>query len=117
MSLPILDPILAMAPPTPPGTQADPRGAALYQVGFLVLMGIMLYLLLFRPQQKQRKEQAQMLKSLRPGDKILTTGGVLAIVVSVKEKSLAIRSADSKFEIVKSAVAEVTERSGESSES
>jgi hypothetical protein len=37
-------------------------------------------------------------------------------VVTVKEKTLSIRSADSKMEITKSAIAEITERSGESSE-
>ncbi len=58
-----------------------------------------------------------MLKSIRAGDKILTTGGIIAVVVTVKEKSLSIRSADSKMEVARSAVAEITERSGESSES
>jgi hypothetical protein len=38
-------------------------------------------------------------------------------VVSVKEKTLSIRSADSKFEVTKAAVTEISERSGESSSS
>jgi preprotein translocase subunit YajC len=47
----------------------------------------------------------------------VTSGGVIAVVITVKEKSLSVRSADAKFEITKSAVAEITERSGETSES
>lgn len=118
MSPSILIPVLAMGQPSgPPGTQADPRAQMLSTVGMLVLMGVMFYLLLFRPQQKKQKEHTQLLKSLRAGDKVVTTGGVVGTVVSVKEKTLSIRSADSKFEVTKGAIAEVTERSGEPSES
>jgi preprotein translocase subunit YajC len=74
------------------------------------------YFVLTRPQSKKPKEHAELLKTVNPGDKILTSGGVVATVVSVKEKTLSIRSADSKFEITKAAVTEITERSGASSE-
>jgi preprotein translocase subunit YajC len=105
------------APPSPPGTQPDPRGQLLGTGGMLLLMLVMFYFVLFRPQQKKAKDHAEMLKSVRPGDKIVTSGGVVATVVTVKEKTLSIRSADSKFEVTKAAVSEITERSGEPSES
>ena len=57
-----------------------------------------------------------MLKALRAGDKIVTTSGIIGVVLSIKDRSVSLRSADTKLEILKSAVAEVTERSGESSE-
>ena len=57
------------------------------------------------------------LKAVKAGDKIVTSGGVLAVVVTVKDKTLTVRSADAKFEIIKSAVAEITERGGEPSQS
>jgi preprotein translocase subunit YajC len=75
------------------------------------------YFVLLRPQQKRAREQADMLKSIKSGDKIVTTGGVLGTVITVKDKSVSIRSADSKMEITKSAIAEVVERSGDSSSS
>lgn len=103
--------------PSAPGTQQDPRAAILGQVGFLVLMVVLFYVVLIRPQQKKQKEHAEMLKTVRAGDRIVTTGGVVAVVVTVKEKTLSIRSADAKFEITKAAVAEITERSGEAGES
>jgi len=106
-----------MAQPTTPGTQPDPRGQALYTVGMLVIMVVMFYFVLIRPQSKKAKEHAELLKTVKPGDKIVTSGGVVATVVSVKEKTLSIRSADSKFEVTKSAVTEITERSGAASES
>jgi preprotein translocase subunit YajC len=111
-------PFLAMGqPPSPPGTQPDPRAQMLNTIGLLVVMVVMFYFILIRPQQKKAKEHAQLLKSVKPGDRIVTTGGVVAVVVTVKEKTLTVRSADAKFEITKSAIAEITERSGESSES
>ena len=83
----------------------------------LVIMGVMMYLLLFRPQQKKAKEHAEMLKAVRAGDRIVTSSGIVAVVVTVKEKTLTVRSADAKLEVTKSAIAEITERSGEPSES
>jgi preprotein translocase subunit YajC len=83
----------------------------------LVLLVVVFYFALIRPQQKKQKQQAELLKAVRSGDKILTNSGIIATVVTVKDKSLTVRSADAKFEITKSAVAEITERSGESSES
>jgi preprotein translocase subunit YajC len=83
----------------------------------LVLLGVVFYFALIRPQQKKTKDHANMLKTVRPGDKIVTTGGIVAVVVTVKDKTLNVRSADAKFEITKSALAEITERSGDSSPS
>ncbi len=118
MSLSGLNVLLGMgSPPSPPGTQPDPRGQLLGTGGMLLLMLVMFYFVLFRPQQKKAKEHAQMLKSVRPGDKVVTSGGLVGVVVTVKEKTLSIRSADSKFEVTKASVSEITERSGESSES
>ncbi len=114
MRLSDLNVLLAMGQPTQPGQQAPPFWTSLVP---LVLLVVVFYFALIRPQQKKQKEQAQLLKTVRPGDKVVTASGIIGIVVSVKEKSLSIRSADTKLEITKSAVAEITERSGESSES
>ena len=54
-----------------------------------------------------------MLKTLKPGDKIVTTSGIIGVVLTIKDKTVSLRSADTKLEVLKSAVAEVTERSGE----
>ncbi len=82
----------------------------------LVLMVVVFYFLLIRPQQKKAKDHATLLKTLRSGDKVVTNGGVVGVVVTVKEKTVSIRSADTKLEVLKSAVAEITERSGETSQ-
>jgi preprotein translocase subunit YajC len=114
MSLFGLSPLLAMGPQPQPGQPAPPLWMNMVP---LVLLVVVFYFALLRPQQKKAKDHAALLKSVRPGDKVITTGGIVGVIVTVKEKSISIRSADAKFEITKSAIAEVTERSGESSES
>jgi preprotein translocase subunit YajC len=102
------------APPAQPGqTQPSP----LLQFVPLILLVVIFYFALIRPQQRRARMHAEMLKTIRPGDKIVTSGGVVGVIITVKEKTLTLRSADAKFEITKSAVTEITERSGESSES
>lgn len=76
----------------------------------MVLMFVIFYFLLIRPQQKKAKEHAELLKTLKRGDKVVTNGGIVGVIVTVKEKHVTVRSEDSKFEVLKSAVAEVTER-------
>jgi preprotein translocase subunit YajC len=109
-----LNTMLALAPPTQPGQQAPPMWTSMVP---LLLLVAVFYFALIRPQQKKAKDHAALLKTVRPGDKIVTSSGIVAVVVTVKEKTLTIRSADAKFEITKSAIAEITERSGEPSES
>ena len=83
----------------------------------LLLLVVVFYFALIRPQQKKQKEHLQLLKTIKPGDKVLTSSGILGVVVTVREKTATIRSADAKFEITKTAIAEITERSGEVSQS
>ena len=109
--------IALSAPPQQPGTQPNPQGQLIQMVGTMALLGVVFYMLLIRPQQKKTKEHDQLLKTLQAGDKIVTTGGIIAVVVTVKEKSVTIRSADAKMEITKSSVGEVLERSKEASAS
>lgn len=109
--------ILAMSTPPPAGTQRNPKADMLNMALMMGVMVVMFYFVLIRPQQKKAKEHAELLKGVKPGDRILTTGGVVGVVVTVKEKTLTIRSADTKLEITKSAIAEVTERGTAPSES
>ena len=83
----------------------------------LGLMVVVFYFALIRPQQKKAKALAELLKSVKPGDKVVTTSGILGVVVTVKEKAITLRSADSKFEVTKTAVAEIIERNAAASES
>jgi preprotein translocase subunit YajC len=103
---------LAMMGRRPEGTQPNQTGEFLKMIPMIVFFFLIMYFLMIRPQQKKAREHTQMVKTLKPGDRVLTSGGVLGVVVSVKERSVSIRSADTKLEIVKSAVTEIVERSG-----
>ena len=82
----------------------------------LILMFVVFYFLLIWPQQKKAKAHAELLKSVKRGDRVVTSAGLVGMVESVKEKTIIIKSDASKLEITKSAIAEITERSGEATE-
>ena len=62
-----------------------------------------MYVLILRPQSQQRKKLEAMVKALKPGDKVIAAG-ILGTVVTVKDKSVTLRSGDSKIEVSKAAV-------------
>ena len=85
-------------------------------VGLLpfVLIFVIFYFLLIRPQQKKQKlaqqEREAMLKALKPGDKVITTGGFYGTIVAVREKddTVQLRIAQSvSIEAERSAIARV----------
>ena len=97
-------------------TAPNPTGAEIKLLAPLVIMMVIMWVLMIAPQRKKQKELEATLKTLKVGDKIVTSSGIIGLVLSVKDKSIAIRSAETKLEVLKSSVAEVTERSGELTE-
>jgi preprotein translocase subunit YajC len=72
---------------------------------FLLIFGVF-YFLIILPQRKRQKALSDMVASLKPGDKVITSGGVYATIKEVKEKSLIVMSAQkSLLEISRSSVA------------
>ena len=71
---------------------------------FLLIFGVF-YFLIIVPQRKRQKALADMVAALKPGDKVITSGGIYATVKQVKEKSLLVMSADkSLLEISRASV-------------
>ena len=105
--------LLAMFSP-PAGQEQDPRAAMLQMVVTFGILGVMFYFLLIRPQQKQRKDQENLIKNVKTGDKVLLSSGIFGIVTNVKEKTLMVKIADNvKVEVLKSAVGSVVQKSAE----
>ena len=52
----------------------------------LVLIFVVFYFLLIRPQQKKMKQHREMIASLKRGDKVLTSGGIIGTIVKVEEE-------------------------------
>lgn len=57
--------------------------AMVMQVGFLVVLVVLFYVLMVMPQQRRFKEHRAMVDAMKPGDKVLTAAGFLGKVVSV----------------------------------
>ena len=105
--------MLAADAPAQPVQQPPPWTNMVIMVPLLIIF----YFILIRPQQKKAKEHQALVKTVKPGDKVVTSGGILGVIITVKEKTVTIRSADTKLEVTKTAIGEITERSGESKES
>lgn len=74
-------------------------------VPMLLIIGVF-YMLLIRPQQKRQRELQATISQLKAGDRIVTTGGIIGTITTVRDTSFFIRSADkSILEIARSAVA------------
>jgi preprotein translocase subunit YajC len=89
-----------------------------FQGGFGALGGLVpmlliiavFYMLLIRPQQKRQRELQQTISQLKAGDRIVTTGGIIGTITTIRDTSLLIRSADkSILEIARTAVAGLEE--------
>lgn len=70
---------LQAAPPA-----ARPGGNTFLIVQFALILAI-IYFLMIRPQQKQRKQHESTIMSLKKGDEVVTVGGIVARVVHIKE--------------------------------
>ena len=90
-----------LAPVIPPGLVTF--------LPFLLIIAVF-YLMLVRPNQKKQKQWQEMLTSLKPGDRITTTGGMRGTIISLKEDAVQLRVPPDgiKLEVIKSAIASVT---------
>lgn len=90
------------------GAAQNPGMAMLLQLAPMLIIFVILYLLLIRPQQQQKKKLEAMLKELKKGDRVLTTGGIFGTVIGVDEAKAVLKIADDvKVEFSKSAIVQV----------
>lgn len=66
-------------------TTAPSSGGGLVALAPLLLMGVLGYFLLIRPQQRRSRAQQALQRSVEEGDEILTTSGVYATVIEIDE--------------------------------
>lgn len=65
-------------------------GAGSSPLAFLpfILIFVLFYFLILRPQQKQSKKKDEMLKSLKRGDNVITSGGIYGKIVNISEDEI-----------------------------
>jgi preprotein translocase subunit YajC len=88
-----------------PAAAAEPN--PMYSFGFLILLFVVFYFLLIRPQQKRAKEQRKMISELAKGDEVIAAG-ILGRVENVGEHFLTVEVADNvHIRVQKGAVSNV----------
>ncbi len=87
-----LDIAYAMGP-TPQGGQGGGAGM-LTSLLPLILIFVIFYFLLIRPQQKRAKEHRQMLENIKKGDKVITSGGIYGVVENVGTNTVTLKIAE-----------------------
>ena len=73
-----------------------------YAVQFLpmILIFVIFYFMLIRPQRKKDKEAKQMLDNLKVGDRICTIGGIYGTIVRIKDQVLTIEVGEQKTQMM-----------------
>lgn len=86
--------------------QAAPGMSGIMSIAPLVILFVIFYFLLIRPQQKRAKEHKQMLSAIQKGDSVITNGGIHGKVASVNEDTVSVEIADGvKVKVSKDAIA------------
>jgi len=97
-----------------------PAAVAIALAGFLpsgiggvlpfILIFAVFYFLLIRPQQTRQKKWQTMLSSLKPGDRITTTGGIRGTILTIKDDVIQIKVAPDniRLEVAKGAIASLS---------
>lgn len=88
---------------------ANPGGEAggtdmLMQFLPLILMFVIFWFLLIRPQQKRAKAHKQMLSELKRGDWVVTSSGIIGRILNINQEQVTLQSEDSKLLISRAAI-------------
>ncbi|MBI4388384.1 MAG: preprotein translocase subunit YajC [Candidatus Omnitrophica bacterium] len=75
----------------------------------ILLMFAIFYFLLIRPQQKKQKEHQEMVKNLKKGDRVVTSGGVVGTIHTLQDDYVVLKTGegDTKLEVLRSHVSEL----------
>ena len=92
----------------PPAAPISGWQAQLLQLAPLILIFVVFYLVLIRPQQQRQKKLAQMIASVVKGDQVVTSGGIVGTVWAVKDDRVVVQVNDTRLDFVKSAIVSVS---------
>jgi preprotein translocase subunit YajC len=71
--------------------QAQPTGLNLMSLAPILIVFVIFYFFIIRPQNKRQKETEKMINALKKGDKVVTIGGIHGVVTSTKEKTVVVK--------------------------
>ena len=102
-------PILAMMAPS--GQQSG--GAITVFVLQIAAFIAIFYFILIRPQRQQQKRHEELLKQVKRGDEVVTSGGIVGEIVHVKDDRVTIKSGEAKLVVERERIAKVITRKEE----
>lgn len=79
----------------------------------MVLIFVVFYFLLIRPQEKRRRSQEEIVGSVKKGEEVLTTSGIIGVVTKINDNDNTIEvevAKDTQIKMLKSAIADITSR-------
>jgi preprotein translocase subunit YajC len=75
---------------------------------FFLPMGVLMYLMIIKPQKRKEKDHREMLKKLTAGTRVVTIGGIYGKVISVKEATISLEIASRvTVEVNRASIAEI----------
>ncbi len=81
-------------------TEMNPVAALLTSFLPLIIMGVIFYFFLIRPQRKKDKKVKEMLAALKPGDRVTTIGGIYGTIMSIKDETITLAIGSQRTEMV-----------------
>jgi len=88
------------------GPAGAPQGSIVTALLPFVLVFVIFYLLIIMPQRKKQKKHQEMVGQLKPGDKIVTTGGIYGTVMGVQQDKIELKiTSNVKIDITRNSVA------------
>lgn len=77
-------------------TEASPMGGIWGIILYVVVIGAIFYLMLYRPQKKQQQKTKAMLDQLEVGDSVLTTSGFYGVVIDITDDTVIVEFGNNK---------------------
>jgi preprotein translocase subunit YajC len=97
--------LLLAEDPAPPGGGGGPN------IGLILAIMVLFFLVVLRPMMRESRQQKEMLAQLKPNDKVVTSGGLVGVVVAVgkddEANEVTLRSDNSRVRVLKSHIVQV----------
>ena len=72
-----------------------------------IIIFVAMYFLMIRPQSKKAKEHMNLLKNLKPGDEVITSGGIIAKVRSIADNFVTLETGGSQLKVLKANITQL----------
>ncbi len=92
------------------GSAPPPRGGGFVSMLFMFgLIFLIFYFLIIKPQRTRQKKHQEMVEDLKPGDKVITSGGIHGTIMGVQKDKIELKIASNvKIDVTKSSIAVIS---------